>query len=365
MMNFGEYQISHYSPEYKEQVLNVLEHLWPYEREKFADYFEWKYEQNPSAENVLGSIALYKGKAVGFRGYFANRYVINDSNNIFNFLIPGDTCVQPEHRIKGLSVEMGNLAFKYYNKQYHLFMNTTCNRKSFPGYLKMGYYPLEPKIMLKRWSLNPLWMWRYRQYKRRKAPLENTRNLCGHFDNIIVSDESKPQDMAKVVNKQGYPKNKLCLFQDHEFFKWRFKNHIHNYLFYYYMKDNVVNGYVVVSISSKNNQQAEIVDYSQSCDDAVKKILKYIIKTEHFVELLIFNYGITQELAPVFSELGFAEHWPIRKYVPKKNQDEETVLPILVRPINQVFSEQDFNIGGLNTQDFNNWRLKPICADSA
>lgn len=365
MLTTNDYQIIHYRPEYKRQVLNVLEHLWSYERSKFDKFFEWRYERNPHTESVLGIIALYRGEVVGFRGYFADRFVIGDFPEKYVILHPGDTVVHPEHRNKGLSVAMGKLAFQYDNRQYPLFMNMTCNRKSFPGYLKMDFRPLEQKVMLKHWSFNPFWMWRYRQYIRRKAHLKKERNLYGRFGDILVSNSAMPVDMAGVVKKQGYPETKLCLYQDESFFKWRYNNYTHNYIFYYFINKGTINGYLVVKVSSINNQQAEIVDYSQSCNDAVKKILKYIIKANHFIELLIYSYGISRELSYVFSELGFAQHWPLRKYIPGKNYQQETLLPLLVRPVTEVVSEQDFIIGGLNTLDFNNWQLKPICADSA
>ncbi len=363
MINTGEYQIIHYCPEHKEQVLKVLEYLWSYDRDKFVSHFEWKYELNPNADCVLGIVALYREKVVGFRGYFADRFIIKSPSHKFSILHPCDTVVHPEHRNKGLSVYMGNHAFLYDNNRYPVFMNMTCGSESLPGYLKMDFRPLEQKILLKKWRWNPVWIWKYRQIKSQKTPLENARISYGYHGDLLVSNKSMPEDMASVVEEHGYPENKLCLYQDQSFFKWRYNSCTQKYVFYFFMKDNTVKGYVVVRLSTNNNTGL-IIDYAQAGVDAIKKILKYIIKAKHFIDLSIYSYGIDKQLYKTFSDLGFALQAKWMKFIPGRGLKKKPLFPLLVRPVKETVSEQDFVLYGLNILDFSNWLIKPICSDS-
>lgn len=362
-MNFGEYIITFYSHEHKEQVLNVLEHLWSYERNQFASQFEWKYEHNPNTDSVLGIVALYQDKVVGFRGYFVNRYIINGCPDTITILHPGDTCVFPEHQRKGLSVAMGKLAFQYDNRQFPLFMNTTCGENSFPGYIKMGFKPLEQKVQLRKWSINPIRLWRNRQTEEQRIPFEDSQLKDIQINNLLQSRKPLPEQMASVVEQQGYPYNKLCLYQDKSFFEWRYNNSTHKYLFYFLMEKDSVVGYVVLGIS-RNNQAAKILDYAQVNDNAITTLLTHIIKSRRFVKLSVYCYGLNQQVLRDLSDLGFSLLPPWKKILLKNDSPKKNVYPLLVRPTKESFSEQDFIINGLNVLDFKNWMLKPICSDS-
>jgi hypothetical protein len=80
-----------------------------------------------------------------------------------------------------LSVAMGNLAIKEYNPRYRLFFNTSCTRSSLPGYQKMGFSPLSPKVYLTRYSL--LSLIKYILASRKSFPLQQRSNSA----NLIIS----------------------------------------------------------------------------------------------------------------------------------------------------------------------------------
>jgi GNAT superfamily N-acetyltransferase len=119
-MVFDEYEILLYHSEFFPQVVDLLKYLLGNDHNTNRDYFKWKYDDNPYTESPLGIMALYKGTVVGFRGYFATRFQIKGKNDKIISLCPGDTCVHPDHRRKGLSVTMGNRASEEYSGK-HLF----------------------------------------------------------------------------------------------------------------------------------------------------------------------------------------------------------------------------------------------------
>ena len=178
-----------------------------------------------------------------------------------------------------------------------------------------------------------------------------------------------PEQMASIVEQQGYPDGKLCLHQDRSFFEWRYSNSTHKYIFYFLMKGSMPAGYVVVDVG-RNNQTAAIIDYAQVCDDAVERILRSIIRAEHFVMLSIFRYGLDPHLSQVLTGLGFSLHVSGSRFTRWQRglrglRGGRDVLPLLIRPVREVFSEQEFIVHGLDVRDISNWVLKPVCSDSA
>ena len=73
-MALQDYEIQHYHFEFYPQVVDLLKYLLGSDNDNNRDYFKWKYDDNPYTEVPLGIVALYQGKVVGFRGYFATRF---------------------------------------------------------------------------------------------------------------------------------------------------------------------------------------------------------------------------------------------------------------------------------------------------
>ena len=90
------YQIDLYQPDRMAEVVNLLhENLWG-DREPNHPYFQWKYHDNPYASEPLGITATHEGAVVGFRGYFATSWYLENMANSAVILIPGDTVVHPK-----------------------------------------------------------------------------------------------------------------------------------------------------------------------------------------------------------------------------------------------------------------------------
>jgi GNAT superfamily N-acetyltransferase len=145
---FKDYDIVPCESEFYPQVIDLLKYLLGSYKKRNTDYFKWKYIDNPNLEYSPGIMALYNGKVVGFRGYCPLQFRINDKRDSILSLIPGDTCVHPDHRRKGLSVIMDNKVAEEYIGKYSFFLNMTATKNSLPRYLKMGYHSLISKEYL-------------------------------------------------------------------------------------------------------------------------------------------------------------------------------------------------------------------------
>jgi GNAT superfamily N-acetyltransferase len=353
----SEYDVIPYRTEFRPQVVSLMQYLWGDDLDGNGSYFQWKYEDNPYAESPLGMVALQKGEVVGFRGYFATRFKVCGRNDNLIVLFPGDTCVHPDHRRKGLSVIMGNRAMKEYAPNYRLFFNTTCTRNSLPGYQKMGFLPLAPKVYLTRCPL--LGLIKYIPRANDSIPLSDSQIRFGQFGDILVSDQPRPKEMSSLVAAPNRAEGKIRLFQDEVFFRWRFRNQRNKYVFYYRMEEDIPTGYVVLGVSP-NNRRGHILDYAEKESSALREILRYIIKVKHFDLLSIYEFCLDDTWMQTLKDLGFKTH-SLVQVIERKLHGE---LPLLIRPVKETFAEDDFLIEGIDAREIENWSLKPICSDA-
>jgi hypothetical protein len=352
------YEIKLYHPEYLHQVIKVLSYLWGENNKQNLSYFQWKYHDNPYTDDPLGVVCLYEGDVIGFRGYFATKWHIQDKHNDLYVLCPGDTCVHPDHRLKKLSLIMGNRAMQEYEDKYKLFLNFSSTKRSVRGYLKMGFLPLIDKAYINRDNI--LLIMSYIMSVNKNVELHEGKITFGEFDEIVVTDSPKPYEMAAIVDRNEYTLNKITLSQDEKFFNWRYGNCTGKYIFYFYRRDNIITGYVVIKVS-ENNKRGFIVDFSADETTAVEKILGYVIKMKHYDIISIINYSLNDSISGLINKLQFKENSLTRR-MEKRGIGE---WPLFVRPVKHDYSEKDFIIENLDTRNIKNWSLKEICSDGA
>lgn len=320
-------------------------------------YFEWKYDENPNTASPLGMVALHKGRVAGFRGYFANRFRIPEKGEPLIVLSPGDTCVHPDHWRKGLSVAMGKAAMDNYADEYKIFLNMTCSKASLPGYQRMGFYPLEKKVYISKYSLFGLIKCVLSAGGITRA--ETGRIALGEFGRILVSDRPKPLGMKSVVTGQDREGSKIELSQEENFFRWRFANRRNRYVFYYRMEGKSVLGYVVVGVS-QNNRRGYILDCGETGSPAIAEILRYIIEARHYDMLSIYTFCLNDVLRETLRGLHFKTK-SLARILERRVQGE---LPLLIRPVKEKYTEHDFYLGEMDMRKIENWSLKPICSDA-
>ncbi len=366
-MTGTEYEIAHFRPEYESQVLEALSDLWKYDRDTRARLFRWKYLENPRADGPLGIVALHNGQVIGFRGYFADRFVLDGHHDTIGVLHPGDTFVSPSHRNRGLSVAMGNLAMQYDASKYRFFMNMDCNRLSLPGYLAMGFQPLAKRVRLLQHGRNPLrWVVAIGSESRQARAvrfLHQGRIRLGQFGSIVVTDSPRAAEMASIIAAEGRANGALRLHQDQAFFAWRFRNPVRRYVFYFLLDQDVYRAYVAMDVSA-NHLSGKILDYGKRDDGALRKILGYINASGAFLALSVLSYGVDERLRNAVTDLRFSAVHTLKSLM-RKGSVEELALPLLIRPVAKAYTEEAFAIKGVDARKFDNWRLKPICSDGA
>lgn len=352
-----EYEIKLYHSDLMPQVVNLLQHLWGNVEDGNLSYFKWKYVDNPYTERPPGIVAIHKGQVIGFRGYFATKWQIHKNNYSIIVLCPGDTCVHPNHRRKGLSVTMGKMAMEEYALKYKVFFNFSSTKNSVPGYLKIGFVPFVKKTYLTRCSL--LGLVKFSLTAKKIANLHEGNFSFGEFDDIIVTDSPRPEEMSAVITNQNSDGSRITLFQDEDFFRWRYNNKRNKYIFYYHRKDNAITGYVVIGVTP-NNRRGYILDYAENDGKALDSIFRYVIKMRHFDIFSIYNFGLNDKLLRILNGLRFNTNGLTQRI--ERFFDGE--WPLLIRPVAKRFVDNDWFIEDLDIRKVESWEIKPICSDA-
>ena len=357
-MNYEGYDIVPYHPEFLDGVLQVLRHLWGNDHEKNRSYFHWKYTLNPYTEKELGIVALHKNKVVGFRGYFATRWKINETDKKFITLCPGDLCIEPDHRRRHIAMLTGQAAMRDYTETYPIFFSFSSNKKSTQLAFKMGYTPLASRQYLNQYTIPGLF--KYILLSGRPGKGIDISVPTGDFGNLEISEHPKPSRMADLVLRQTCRSGKIYLDQDEDFFKWRFNNVRKQYVFYYYKENEEIKGYMVVRVTP-GKKRGFIIDYVVPDESSAFKLVAFPIKNNQFNVLSISRYSVAGPMAGALMKLKFKS----TNIIESVKKTIEGDWPLLVRPVRQNASEKDYYVDGIDIRMIDNWSLKEICSDGS
>ncbi len=289
---------------YHDDYLDVVEDTFQYlHGQDSRAYIKWKYYDNPYTEYPLSILALYNDKVVGFRGYMATKWQVE--NTELDILVACDTVVHPDHRMKGLSIAMGEKASDEYGSTYQAMLNFTSGLTSTPGYTRLGFVPLiEKKYMMIK-----------QQQMKSSGVIE-----CSS-DNIPESIHGK----------------KISIKKDSRFFGWRFNNPKAKYRFYHKNNDYIIVG--------SRDYKVRILDYSENDMNDIEDILKYIIShQENSSWISVITYSLSDRLSKVVNRLEF------------KTREKPKLWSVLVKITQNMH---------INMKDVSVWELREICSDLA
>jgi hypothetical protein len=303
-------------------------------------------------------VGIHNNRVIGFRGYFATRFEVPGRTKNLIVLVAGDTCVHPDFRRKGLSVLMGDMAMDAFGGTHKIFLNMTATAPSLPGYLKLGYQPIAKKAYLSQYTF-PGFLRYLGAYKNRSHEGWN-RFPFGTFDSVIVSDRPKSEEMAALSFSVVPHGQRIRLFKDERFFRWRFENPFKKYAFYYFRQNTKIKGYVVVGLSP-NYRRGYILDYADADGESVASLLRHMIRNRHFDILSIYHFSIGDELNQIFQDLGFKAKGLVRILEKRKTGE----LPVLIRPVQKSYTGTEWDIEGLDIRNIKHWQITEICSDSA
>lgn len=103
---FDKYKIVKYSPDLRDQIIELQKYLWSRNLSRNAAYLEWKYDHNPYLDTTLIYGILCAGELVGMVGVWGAKWQIGDPRQIWLGPCIGDLVIHPDHRNRGLYPEL-------------------------------------------------------------------------------------------------------------------------------------------------------------------------------------------------------------------------------------------------------------------
>lgn len=365
-----------YSPELKEEVLDLQTHLWSSDVAFNRKYLAWKYERNPYIGKPLIYLARCDGRIVGMRGAFGVLWEIGQPVQRFVAPYVDDLVILPAYRNRGIYTQIMRFAFSdLVAHGYDYVFNLSGGRITVLGSLAMGWKSagaMQPvgwhgdtrddwswlRARVKR--LRGLWRfgeaaWLYSRRERQPFhALDQTVRYHGPMlgEGIRVERAPRVQAMADLVASLEYD-GRLRQVRDTRFFAWRFLNPMHDHRFFYAVQGEQLLGYLILHHTTvQRRSRVHIVDWEAVNAEVHSSLLHAALDHGQFVEVVIWSATLDQVRRSLLLASGFR---PV---------DEKATVRghpcALVRPVRSERLDGPWEVAGRELSDFANWDLRMI-----
>lgn len=330
-----------YSSEYKEQVINLLQDLWLFDKRKRLDYFHWKFEDNPYVTEPLAFIVLDGKKVVAFKGYMVQPFVFHS----YSFLAAavGDTITHKNYRKRGLARSLTEYSVSEISKMDHILLcyNSSSGGPTLKGFLDLHWIPFFKRENFFRFSLTGFLKSLFNVKENSYIAINNTK------DGIIeITNEMRPHDIICVP----YDRNTITHERSYIYYSWRLRNPMSEYIYCYkYDKLGVLRAYIV--LKKIQYRRFDIVDYNSFVEEDLEQLLSFFVRKTSPLYILYW----TGNLNSVFykENLKF-KFLPVNLILREIKKFEKP--PFLIYPL--MRADIDIPI-----KDFRQWNLFKIIGD--
>ncbi|MGH7799582.1 MAG: GNAT family N-acetyltransferase [Thermodesulfobacteriota bacterium] len=385
-----KYNIVKYSPDFKDQILELQTYYWSPDVTLNAAHLEWKYYQNPYVDDPLIYIALCDGEVVGMRGLFGAKWQVGHSGQTFIGTQPGDLVIAPKHRNHGLMTKimrfaLNDLADKGCKYVLHLnagpvkllssiamgwrcaglwkTMHWKANKKSISVFDRVRKYKNKMPFLsvtsnlVRRYSD---WLTFLHSANKRADPfsyLDRNYSLCRSEDSPHISLEQnpRPEAMAELVERIG---SDGCIrhVKDKQYFSWRFQNPLSLYRFLFW-EDTRLEGYLVLRTSLYENiGLVGTVDWEATSLQILSALLEAAIRWGSFTDLRIWLTTLSDEMESLLRNTGFY-------FRNKKASIRNYPHAFMVRSVKDEFQTDNWILDNRRLLDLANWDLRMIYSD--
>jgi acyl carrier protein/GNAT superfamily N-acetyltransferase len=367
----ADYRVVRYSPVYKDTVAEFQKGLWSPDRGLNLRYLEWKFEQNPYAQEARIYLAFYRDSLVGMRGFYPSRWEWGDPAQQVPILVADDLLVREDHRNQGLVTKIMKAAFDDLRGANSEFLfNLSGSKLTVLNSIAMGWRSIGTLRPMERRSCGPRFFSALKERLDRlpylNQLLSDTSNgfsfsrldrmaVAPHAKNgveVEISSEPRADAMARLIRRLDYD-GRLRHVRDEPYFNWRFQNPLHEYRFLY-VGGKELDGYLVLKRRLDRPDpcpQVSIVDIEGISIHIQQALLKTAVAPGGFSELIIWTATVSEKILVTLRDLGF------------RLLDEELVagLPcFLVRPINDDQLGKDWRLKDLRLLDPFNWDIRML-----
>jgi hypothetical protein len=363
------YEIVEYTADLKSQVLQLQTHLWGPEISANADYFKWKYEQNPYLERPLIHLALCAGKVVGMRGVYGAKWQTGHPGEFFHAPCVADFVIAPEHRCRGLFTRIIAAGVKTLGARgYPYVFSLSANSATRIGSLLMGWRSIGHLMPMRwrRWSR--IIPGRFQKHAARLASsgalkqgnvfhfLDTARRFGELSRFVSVEQAPQPRAMAEFVARIAGD-GRLRHVRDQGYFAWRFANPRAVYRFLFWT-DLRMEGYLILQAKLyKDKAKINIVDCEATSMRVRADLLEAVIKWGNFAELNIWSAPFSAETKTLLNRAGF-------ELLKDPASTTGSYPAILAKALHEGAPNDGWIVGDRRLSNFADWDLRMIYSDS-
>jgi GNAT superfamily N-acetyltransferase len=231
-----------------------------FKREVDANFFKWKYFDNPAGE-ALCLVARRNGNIAGFAFMMPeNFYIFGEKKKIYKY---GDLMVHPDHRKKGLATELIFRLCESPEQAASLFSYTITGETSKPILAKNRWIKLDDVDIL------------FKHHIHLRAKF-----LCTGLDGLYKKGILRP--ISSIANLCGDYKfdermDRINVAKDEKYLSWRVSDPRFKYNIIGYYENSIPKGYIIYTHNMGPGDDTWIIDIDTAgCADN-RKIVKALI----------------------------------------------------------------------------------------
>lgn len=328
-------EIKPYDPKYQESVIEVLQHLWPWNEQERRKRFDWEYFGNPSHPMPLAVVAVNEqDEVLGFRGWVPG--IVCSDGKKYLVARAADAVVSPQCRRQSVFSKMTVFSIEYLRKNgIDAILNLTSNSQSNPGNLKLGWAPIG--------QLN-IWYRLVISFKKKRLS-EVDRIRKGKYQ--IEITPYIPRGL-----QFNYQESRIAFSMNEGQLDWYSKFPRVNFITVVAYDSNGKTAGILI-FKKSNNTKKTVLFFLNVKEGSLAKIMFKVAKRYLPTGLIsVWGMALNEDKVNILKSFGFFKI-PFYEKLRK-------MPPILVRSMNNSEVHEGWLLGGKDIRDLNNWELMPI-----
>ncbi len=227
-----------------------------FNREKDADFFKWKYFDNPAGEALCLTV-MCDGDIIGSCAMIPEQFcVFGAKRTIFKCC---DLMVHPGYRKQGLSSRLISSLAEHLRQRGPLFLYTFCSKNATPGFLKNKWLKVD----------DVKYYFKHISQLRIKFLFNDIKKL---YHNGTLREIGSISELCEKYTFR-VDETKIHILENESYLKWRLKNKYYKYKFVGYYENEILNGYIVYSIANKTDTYIIDLKTNESGNNCAKALL--------------------------------------------------------------------------------------------
>ena len=342
-----DYKIVAYTPERKEEVLQLASYVWSPDPELCVSYLKWKYHDNPYMVAPVFYLAMHDGRAVAMRGLFTSRWESN--GNFFELPCFGDSAALPEHRGRGLMGLITRSALDDIGSERPKYaLSLSAGAFTRRAFVENGAVRLDLPVTYTR-RMEPADI--ASSYTLSENCLDSVSGSVQVAPSVWIEERPRPQAMGRLIMR--IPRDgRIRHVRDAAYFSWRFGNPLSRYWFLYCATGDELSGYLVMQMSRKKRELVNIIDYEALDRDVALQLLHSAVAVSGGSQLTIWPDTSERMHSGTIYDLGFAAFRDSRVHC------------MLVGSTCRTQPQAEWELGCRQLCDPRNWDMRMIYSDN-